>query len=242
MPAMTSARAEVPANTRLPAGFHRLIAAQFFSALADNAVLIVGIALLQAQGQPGWLAPMLKFCATLSYVLLAPFVGPLADAVPKARLMAWMNALKLLALLGLMAGAPALGCFALLVCGAAAYAPAKYGLATELVPAHQLVLANAWIEVSVVCAVLLSTVLGGLLVSQAAQHGAALGQAWVLGWTAPHPLPPHARANRVCQVCRHALLGAKFLHVRPTFLESPCNRLPQSQEYCCREIILPYRP
>ena len=190
MPAMTSALAEVPANTRLPAGFHRLIAAQFFSALADNAVLIVGIALLQAQGQPGWLAPMLKFCATLSYVLLAPFVGPLADAVPKARLMAWMNAPKLLALLGLMAGAPALGCFALLVCGAAAYAPAKYGLATELVPAHQLVLANAWIEVSVVCAVLLGTVLGGLLVSQAAQHGAALGLAWALGWTAPHPLWP----------------------------------------------------
>ena len=94
--------------------------------------------------------------------------------------MAWMNALKLLALLALMAGAPALACFGLLGCGAAAYAPAKYGLPIEQVPARRLVLANAWIELSVACAVLLGMVLGGLLVSQAAQHGAALGLAWAL--------------------------------------------------------------
>jgi LPLT family lysophospholipid transporter-like MFS transporter len=174
----------------MPPGFHRLIAAQFCSALADNAVLIVSIALLQSQGQPGWLAPMLKFCATLSYVLLAPFVGPLADAVPKARLMACTNALKALALLALMAGTAPLLCFALLGCGAAVCAPAKYGLATELVPAQRLIAANAWIEVSVVAAVLLGTVLGGSLVSQAAQQGAAQGLALLAGWTAPHPLWP----------------------------------------------------
>lgn len=49
--------------------------------------------------------------------------------------------------------------------GAAAYAPAKYGLVTELVPAPALVAANGWIEVSVVGAALLGTVLGGFLVS-----------------------------------------------------------------------------
>jgi MFS family permease len=181
--------ARVPAalpSQPLPAGFHRLIAAQFFSALADNALLIVAIALLQLQGQPAWWAPMLKFMATLSYVLLAPLVGPLADAVPKARLMAWMNGLKALALLGLMANGHPLLCFAVLGAGASAYAPAKYGLATELVPPDQLVRANAWIEVSVVCAVLLGTGLGGLLVSDAArQAGIAL---WALG----HAAPPHA--------------------------------------------------
>lgn len=68
----------------MPPGFHRLIAAQFASALADNAVLIVTIALLQQQGSAPWLAPLLKFGFTLSYVLLAPVVGPLADAFPKA--------------------------------------------------------------------------------------------------------------------------------------------------------------
>ena len=114
--AREAARVIPSCDGAMPRGLPQLIAAQCGAALADNALLIVGIALLQAQGQPGWLAPMLKFCATLSYVLLAPFVGPLADAVPKARLMAWMNALKLLALLGLMAGAPALACFGLLGC------------------------------------------------------------------------------------------------------------------------------
>jgi MFS family permease len=75
---------------------------------------------------------MLKFGFTLAYVVLAPGLGPLADAVPKARLMAWMNAVKLGGALALVAGLhPALA-FALIGLGAAAYAPAKYGLITEL--------------------------------------------------------------------------------------------------------------
>lgn len=149
----------------LPRGFHRLIAAQFFSALADNALLIVTIALLVRQGAPGWWAPMLKFGFTLSYVLLAPVVGPLADAWPKARLMAWMNAVKVLGVLGLLAGWPPLLAFSIVGFGAAAYAPAKYGLITEMVGPDRLVQANGWIEVSVVSAALLGAVLGGLLVS-----------------------------------------------------------------------------
>jgi MFS family permease len=148
----------------LPRGFHRLIATQFVSALADNALLIVSIALLQRQGWPGWWAPLLKVSSTLSYVLLAPWVGALADAGPKARLMARTNALKAVAVMALLAGLNPLACFALVGIGAAAYAPAKYGLVTELVGPQRLVQANSWIEVSVVCAVLLGTLLGGLLV------------------------------------------------------------------------------
>jgi MFS family permease len=107
---------------------------------------------------------------------LAPFVGVLADAVPKARLMAWMNGVKVLGVLALLGGAhPAAG-FALVGLGAAAYAPAKYGLITELVPARQLVAANGWIEVSVVCAALLGTVLGGALVGTGF-GGSAMAQA-----------------------------------------------------------------
>jgi MFS transporter, LPLT family, lysophospholipid transporter len=149
----------------MPPGFHLLIAAQFASALADNALLIVAIALLQAQGLPAWWAPLLKFGFTISYVVLAPFVGPLADAVPKARLMAWMNGFKLLGVLALLAGLHPVAAFTVVGFGAAAYAPAKYGLITELVGPQRLVAANGWVEVSVVCAALLGTVLGGLLVS-----------------------------------------------------------------------------
>ena len=158
---------------QLPAGFHRLIAAQFTSALADNALLIIAMALLAAQGRPAWWAPMLKFSFTLSYVLLAPVVGPLADAWPKARLMAWMNALKMVGVAALLAQWHPVAAYAIVGLGAAAYAPAKYGLVTELVPARQLVRANGWIEVSVVCAALLGTVAGGLLVSQAWRDGTA---------------------------------------------------------------------
>lgn len=149
----------------MPTGFHRLIAAQFASALADNALLIVTMALLMEQMLPTWWAPMLKFGFTVSYVVLAPWVGPLADAMPKARLMAWMNGVKVLGAAMLCLGVhPAAG-FAVVGLGAAAYAPAKYGLITEIVPARSLVAANAWIEVSVVGAALAGTVLGGLLVS-----------------------------------------------------------------------------
>lgn len=152
-------------DSRMPAGFHLLIAAQFASALADNALLIVTMALLVEHNLPAWWAPMLKFGFTVSYVVLAPWVGPLADAVPKARLMAWMNGVKVLGAAMLCLGVhPAAG-FAVVGLGAAAYAPAKYGLITEIVPARSLVAANAWIEVSVVGAALAGTVLGGLLVS-----------------------------------------------------------------------------
>lgn len=160
----------------MPPGFHLLIAAQFVSALADNALLIVAIALLQQQGHPAWWAPLLKFSFTIAYVVLAPFVGPLADAWPKARLMMAMNALKVGGVLALLFGVQPLLAFAVVGVGAAAYAPAKYGLVTEMVAPARLVAANAWIEVSTVCAVLFGAVLGGALVS--AWAAAAYHRAW----------------------------------------------------------------
>ena len=148
----------------MPAGFYFLIGAQFASGLADNALLIISIRFLQEQGYPGWWAPLLKFAFNLAYVALAPLMGPLADAVPKARLMAWMNALKLAGVVCmLMGGHPALA-FAVIGLAASAYAPAKYGLVTESVPARWLVSANGWLEVSVVLSVVLGAALGGALV------------------------------------------------------------------------------
>ena len=149
----------------MPRGFRALIAAQFFSALADNALLIVAIALLASMDLPGWWAPLLKFSFTVAYVVLAPAVGVLADRGPKARLMMAMNALKVGGVLMLLLHAHPLLALGVVGVGAAAYAPAKYGLVTELAGPRQLVAANGWIEVSTVCAVLMGTVLGGVLVS-----------------------------------------------------------------------------
>lgn len=161
--------------------FHLLIAAQAVSALADNAVLIVTIALLEARGLPGWWSPLLKFAFTLSYVFLAPLIGPLADAMPKARLMSLMNAVKMIGVAMLFAGLHPFAAFAVIGFGAAAYAPAKYGLVTEIVGPRQLVAANGWIEVSVICAALLGTMCGGLLVADLVRSsGTSLAlQAWL---------------------------------------------------------------
>jgi MFS transporter, LPLT family, lysophospholipid transporter len=166
-----------------PRGFATLIAAQFCSALADNALLIVGVALLIERGLPGWWAPLLKFSFTIAYVVLAPFVGAWADAVRKARVMLAMNTLKVAGVVALLAGAHPLAALAVVGVGAAAYAPAKYGLVTELVPPAGLVAANGWIEVSTVCAAVFGVVLGGVFVTpvflSAVQavwpHGASAG-------------------------------------------------------------------
>jgi MFS transporter, LPLT family, lysophospholipid transporter len=149
----------------MPKGFFYLISAQFASGLADNALLILGIAFLSEQGYPVWWAPLLKFSFTLSYVFLAPLMGPLADAFSKAKLMACMNALKVVGVAFIFTSLHPMLAFAIAGMAASAYAPAKYGLVTETVPAEQLVKANGWLEVTVVMAVILGTACGGLLVA-----------------------------------------------------------------------------
>jgi MFS family permease len=147
-------------------GLQSLLAAQFVSGLADNALLLVAIACVLAEQGEAWLPPLLKLVFTLAYVVLAPFVGPLADRWPKARVMFVANALKALACAAMALGLPALAAFTVAGIGAALYSPAKYGLVTELVPSHRLVVANAWLEVSTVVAILLGTLLGGGLTDQ----------------------------------------------------------------------------
>ncbi|HEY1130588.1 MAG TPA: lysophospholipid transporter LplT [Roseateles sp.] len=149
----------------LPHGFGLVIGAQFTSALADNALLIVAIALLSQQGFALWWAPLLKFGFMAAYVVLAPWVGPLADAFAKGRVMAAMNIVKMLGLALLACGLHPVAALAVVGLGAAAYAPAKYGLVTEMAEPEALVKANGWIEISVVSAALLGAVLGGALVS-----------------------------------------------------------------------------
>lgn len=157
-----------PAACALPRGFRRLVLAQALSALADHALLILAIARMVELAAPAWAPPLLKLGFTAAYVLLAPLVGVLADALPKARLMAASNALKALGAALLLAGDSAWGpllAYALAGLGAALYSPAKYGLVAECVAPAGLVRANGWLEASTVCAALLGAGLGGLLIS-----------------------------------------------------------------------------
>ena len=72
-------------------GFYIIMAAQFFSALADNALLIAAIFLLRDMQAPQEYEPLLKLFFTFSYVALAGFVGAFADSMPKWRVMLISN-------------------------------------------------------------------------------------------------------------------------------------------------------
>ena len=157
-------------------GFYTIMAAQFFSSLADNALLIASIGLLIQLDGPIWMTPLLKFFFTVSYVVLAPFVGPFADAFPKGRVMLITNTIKVvgclmmlfyeyIAALGIPADIAVMLSYGVVGLGAAAYSPAKYGILTELLPPEKLVVANGWIEGLTVISIIVGTVVGGMLLS-----------------------------------------------------------------------------
>lgn len=149
--------------------FQALLAAQFCSALADNALLFAAIAQLKAFGSPDWHTPLLQAVFVLAYIMLAPFVGAMADAWPKGRVMLAANTLKLAGAAAMLYGWPPLLAYALVGVGAAAYSPAKYGILTELIPQDELVRANGLLEGSTIAAILLGVVAGGFLADQGAQ-------------------------------------------------------------------------
>lgn len=150
-------------------GLRAVLTAQFLSALADNALLFAAIALLKATGAPAWHTPLLQEFFLLAYIVLAPFVGHLADAFPKGRVMLVSNGLKLAGAGAMLLGAHPLMAYALVGVGAAAYSPAKYGILSELVTPDKLVKANGLLEGSTIAAILLGVVMGGYLADQGAQ-------------------------------------------------------------------------
>ena len=159
-------------------GFYIIMAAQFFSALADNALLIAAIAMLRDIRSPAQYEPLLKLFFTVSYVALAAFVGAFADSMAKGRVMLISNTIKIagcfmllvatvpmLDMLGIPIYYYVLLSYGIVGLGAAAYSPAKYGILTEYLPHDKLVIANGWIEGLTVAAIILGTVLGGVLIN-----------------------------------------------------------------------------
>jgi MFS family permease len=145
-------------------GFYIIMAAQFFSSLADNALLVGAIALLLQADAPSWLTPYLKFFFVISYVALAPFVGAFADRLPKGQVMFYANTIKITGCLLMLWGVDPLAAYAVVGLGAATYSPAKYGILTEYLPHSKLVVANGWIEGLTVASIILGAVLGGYLI------------------------------------------------------------------------------
>jgi len=151
---------------RMKRGFYTIMSAQFFSSLADNALFVAAVELLRSAGQPEWQRAALVPMFALFYVVLAPFVGAFADAVPKGKVMFVSNAIKIVGCLMMLFGAHPLMAYAIVGLGAAAYSPAKYGILTELLPPSQLVKANGWIEGLTIGSIILGVLLGGQLVGR----------------------------------------------------------------------------
>ncbi|MCQ9328981.1 lysophospholipid transporter LplT [Pelistega suis] len=159
-------------------GFFTVMTAQALSSLADNALFIAAIALIHQLSGPDWLDSLLKWAFAASYVILAAFVGAIADSFPKGRVMFVTNSIKITGCLlmfisGMFANDnPQLQTYIICIAyglvgiGAAAYSPAKYGIVTELLPPKDLVKGNSWIEGLTVLSIIFGFVLGGILINQ----------------------------------------------------------------------------
>ena len=145
-------------------GFYTIMSAQFFSSLADNALFVAAVEMLRTSGAPEWQRAALVPMFALFYVVLAPFVGAFADALPKGKVMFVSNAIKVVGCLMMLFGVHPLLAYAIVGLGAAAYSPAKYGILTELLPPSQLVKANGWIEGLTIGSIILGVLLGGQLI------------------------------------------------------------------------------
>jgi MFS family permease len=155
-------------------GFYTLLMAQFLSAIADNALLFAAITLLAKLQAPSWHEPLLREFFIIAYIVLAPFVGPFADALPKGRVMFISNGIKFFGCLLAFLGVPPLYAYAIVGIGAAAYSPAKYGILTEMLPSDQLIKANAWMEGTTVTAIILGPVFGSTIAANDPYFGIAV--------------------------------------------------------------------
>ena len=156
---MNSKSLDLPLHSR---PMWALLSAQFLSAFADNALLITAIALLKSIHEPGHI-PFVQEGFVLPFILLAPFAGPFADALPKGGVMLIGNGVKLAGATLMLWGLSPILAYLLVGVGAAVYSPAKYGILTQLFGQDRLVKANGLLEGSTIVAILLGVVGGGFM-------------------------------------------------------------------------------
>ncbi len=202
-----------------------VMSAQFLSALADNALLFVALALLRSEHYPDWAVPLLQEFFVAAYILLAPFAGPFADSMPKGRVMFAANGLKLAGALGMCLGLNPFVAYGFVGIGAAAYSPAKYGILSEMTSVDQLVKANGLMESSTIAAILIGAIAGGMLADWSVAGAlmivtACYGLAALVNLLIPRLAPEH----RIGKVSIPGMLGDFSRAVR-TLMRVPEARL-----------------
>ena len=217
-------------------GFYTIMSAQFFSSLADNALFVAAVELLRTGGAAEWQSAALVPMFALFYVLLAPFVGAFADALPKGQVMFVSNAIKIVGCVMMLFGSHPLLAYAVVGLGAAAYSPAKYGILTELLPPSQLVKANGWIEGLTITSIILGVLLGGQLIGRQLSG-------WMLGFDFPVletgiATPPEAAIAALIAV--YAVAAGFNLCIPRTGVEMrPLRRTPTTSALASAMLLLP---
>jgi MFS transporter, LPLT family, lysophospholipid transporter len=154
---------------------YTLLFAQFLTAFADNAILFTAFAMIsQAGGYGDWYRAALQASFLVAFVILAPWVGRIADRHAKGRVLAWGNAVKAAGTLLMLSGADPLLAYAVVGVGAAMYGPAKYGILPDLVGHGRLVKANGLVEGSTIVAIVAGAVIGAHVADQSTGWAFAL--------------------------------------------------------------------
>ncbi|MEQ1667876.1 MAG: MFS transporter, partial [Sulfuriferula sp.] len=197
-----------------------LLMAQFLSALADNALLITAIALMKATGQVEHIS-WLQIGFVLPFIVLAPFVGALADAYPKGRVMLVGNAIKLVGTVMIMTDVSPVLSYSIVGIGATLYSPAKYGILTQFFHVDKLVKANSWLEGSTIAAILLGVVLGGWMADKSI-HLALTGVVVIYAFaTITNIFIPRIRAEYEQQRWRPIQLIVEFWQAMVILIKDP---------------------
>ncbi len=147
-----------------------LLIAQFLSAFADNAILFTVIALvMQSAHTETWYIPAVQSAFTIAYVVLAPWVGEIADTHIKAKILLVANLIKALGAVLLLLGLEPILAYCIVGIGAAVYNPVKYGILPELAGHDNLVKANSWMEGATILAILTGMVVGAKVADYSTQ-------------------------------------------------------------------------
>lgn len=214
--------------------FLSVVIAQFLGALADNALLIAAIALLDERRAPSWTVPALRICFYIAYVVLGPFAGAVADAVAKSRVLVATSFVKLAGCALLLAHVHPLVAYALVGLGASPSSPARYGILPELLAPSDLVRGNAWIEGAGVVAILGGVVLGGALLdprhalvhlATPARSAAALILVLYAAAALAALAIPRGRASNPAALARPARLARAFAASTARLWRDPMARL-----------------
>lgn len=140
-----------------------VVLGQFISTTADSALLLVAIAVVVGAQEQAWLVPALRILFYLTFVLLSPFAGAVADAWHKKSLLFCIGVLKAIGCLLMMVGVTPLVAYTMIAVGSAMHGPARYGMLAEISLSDELTAANAWMEIASISGLLIGTVWGGLL-------------------------------------------------------------------------------